>query len=351
MAYVARLKALVQHLLPNGRMDPLEPSSFHQRDIKLANGRQYHICDEQPHGYQHGTTPVLLLIHGFPEFWYEWRYQIGPFVRRGWRVIVPDTLGYGQTDKPDDRSLYTPLATAAEMASLLDALDVKQPVVIVGHDWGSAAAWAFATRYRERARALVTLSIPYVPPLNQQQTVSSTVTSNPNLFGYWQYFTSPEGPKEIQANLPRFFDAMYRSNKTQVNFTSLGACKKLMKGETKIAGPTDVMSERERAFYIDTFERGGIDAPINYYRSADCRYEQEQALKLNPVLPTSMPILFIATKEPFCTPKRIEATRPFVPSMEVARLTSNHFVMLEKRDEITQIIGDWVENKLKATSA
>ncbi|KAG8876263.1 hypothetical protein FRB97_004305 [Tulasnella sp. 331] len=270
-----------------------EPTSFNQRDIKLANGRKYHLCDELPECYEHGKTPVLLCIHGFPEYWYEWRYLIGPFVRRGWRVLAPDTLGYGGTvceeayflsaqglkyrmpqDKPSDRSLYTPLSMAAEMAALLTALDLLQPVVIVGHDWGAAAAWAFA-------------------------------------------------------------------------FTPLGACEKLLKDETKIAGPTDVMSAKERAFYIETFEREGIDAPMNYYRSADCRYEQEQALKLDPVLPKSMPILFIATKEPFCTPARVEATRPFVPSMEVERLASNHFVMLEKRDEVAQIIGDWVEKKLE----
>lgn len=98
-------------------MDPLSPASFNHRDIKLTNGRQYHICDEEPEGYIYGTTPVLLLIHGFPELCelhpvgstslnreidsgavgYEWRYQIGAFVRRGWRVIAPDTLGYGRT--------------------------------------------------------------------------------------------------------------------------------------------------------------------------------------------------------------------------------------------------------------
>ncbi|KAG8844344.1 hypothetical protein FRB96_003068 [Tulasnella sp. 330] len=317
-----------------------EPTSFNQRDIKLANGRKYHLCDELPECYEHGKTPVLLCIHGFPEYWYEWRYLIGPFVRRGWRVLAPDTLGYGGTDKPSDRSLYTPLSMAAEMAALLTALDLLQPVVIVGHDWGAAAAWAFAVRYRERTRALVTLSIPYFPPLSQPLTIARAVALDPNMYGYWQYLTSQEA-------LPRFIDCIYRSLDTPVQFTPLGACEKLLKDETKIAGPTDVMSAKERAFYIETFEREGIDAPMNYYRSADCRYEQEQALKLDPVLPKSMPILFIATKEPFCTPARVEATRPFVPSMEVERLASNHFVMLEKRDEVAQIIGDWVEKKLE----
>ncbi|KAG8880734.1 hypothetical protein FRB98_004751 [Tulasnella sp. 332] len=335
-----------------------EPTSFNQRDIKLANGRKYHLCDELPECYEHGKTPVLLCIHGFPEYWYEWRYLIGPFVRRGWRVLAPDTLGYGGTvceeayflsaqglkyrmpqDKPSDRSLYTPLSMAAEMAALLTALDLLQPVVIVGHDWGAAAAWAFAVRYRERTRALVTLSIPYFPPLSQPLTIARAVALDPNMYGYWQYLTSQEAVKEIQTNA--------RTNSRNVFFTPLGACEKLLKDETKIAGPTDVMSAKERAFYIETFEREGIDAPMNYYRSADCRYEQEQALKLDPVLPKSMPILFIATKEPFCTPARVEATRPFVPSMEVERLASNHFVMLEKRDEVAQIIGDWVEKKLE----
>ncbi|KAG8875304.1 hypothetical protein FRB98_007991 [Tulasnella sp. 332] len=118
-------------------MDPLNPESFNLQKIKLPTGRTYEYCDQTPTDYKHDETPVLLLIHGFPELWYDWRYQIGPW------------------DKPDDPALYTPFALAGEMADLLDALDVKKPIVVIAHDWGAPTAFSFATRYTERTKALV----------------------------------------------------------------------------------------------------------------------------------------------------------------------------------------------------
>jgi len=266
----------------------------------------------------HGVTPVLLLIHGFPEFWYEWRYQIGPWVRHGWRVVVPDTLGYGGTDKPDDASLYTPTSTATDMASLLTALGVNQPVVVVAHDWGAATAWSFAIQYQERTRALVSVSVPYHAPMPPALTVALMVQNSPNLIGYWTYLTSPDGAKEIQGNLPRFFDMMYRSRSKKLDLFAGDNFARLFKGDLKFEGQSDVLSKEERDFYIKTFEKGGIDKPLNYYRAIPFRYEQEQALGLNPNLPSEMPILLIAPKwEPFPTPERIKETKKYVPSLEV----------------------------------
>lgn len=72
------------------------------------------------------------------------------------------------------------------------------------------------------------------------------------------------------------------------------------------------------------------------------------ALKLDPVLPKTMPILLVATSEKFATDERIDMTREFVPSMEVVRLNGcNHFAMLEQPKEVTQVIGDWIEKQLK----
>lgn len=74
-------------------------------------------------------------------------------------------------------------------------------------------------------------------------------------------------------------------------------------------------------------------------------------LKLNPILPTTLPVLLVAPDhEPFCSPERVEKSREYVPSLEVVRLDSAHFVMLEKRDEVTQIIGNWVEKNLKGAA-
>ncbi|KAG8843571.1 hypothetical protein FRB96_003896 [Tulasnella sp. 330] len=319
-------------------MDPLNPESFNLQKIKLPTGRTYEYCDQTPTDYKHDETPVLLLIHGFPELWYDWRYQIGPWVRRGWRVIVPSMLGYAGTDKPDDPALYTPLALAGEMADLLDALDVKKPIVVIAHDWGAPTAFSFATRYTERTKALVSVSIPNQPPMPMSITTDQLVAfGGADWLGYWYFLCSEGGPAKIQ------------SNKTvSPELWGDGTIEKIMDGNLEAPGPSDLMTAKERQFHIDTLEAGGIDKPLNYYRQTPHAFAIQDRLKLNPVLPTTLPVLLVAPDhEPFGSPDRAEKSRGLVPSMEVVRIDSAHFALLEKRDEVTQIIGDWVEKKLK----
>ncbi|KAG8843555.1 hypothetical protein FRB96_003918 [Tulasnella sp. 330] len=332
-------------------MDPSDPSSFNLQHTKLANGRNYRYCDQTPTDHVHEKTPVLLLMHGFPESWYEWRYQIGPWVRRGWRIIAPDMLGYGGTDKPDDVSLYTPLSIAAEMAGLLDALDLQQPVVIVAHDWGAPAAWAFAIRYTERVRSLIAISVPYQPPLPMSLTVPQLVeVFGSDVLGYWLFFDSPEAPAIIDANISNMVDLFWRSHDTTSKppLYPPGALQKYITGEWKIESPSTILSEKERQWYIDTLKAGGIEKPLNYYKSTPYRYGQEQELKLNPVIPSTIPILLIVpTGESITSAKAVERTRPFVPSMEVVHPVGAHFVMVESGAEVAKMIGEWLEEKLK----
>ncbi|KAG8868569.1 hypothetical protein FRB97_002182 [Tulasnella sp. 331] len=345
-------------------MDPLDPASFNLETVKLATGRLYECCDQIPSHYVHDETPVLLLLHGFPELWYDWRYQIGPWVRRGWRVIAPSMLGYSGTDKPDDPALYTPLSLAGELAGLLDALDIKQTVVLIAHDWGSTIAWAFATRYTERTRAIVSLSIPYTPPVPKSFTPQELVAIvGVDLMGYRLFFCSDDGPTKIQSNIPLFVDALYRTHNTMdPKIFGEGTVEKLMSGEIPYPGPSDLMSEKERKFQIETLERGGIDKPLNYFRQTPYTFKIQEAhtrgyafsqsteLKLNPILPATLPALIIAPNfDPYSAPDRIEKSKAFVPSLEVTRVDGAHFVMLEKREEVTQIVGDWLQKKLKTT--
>lgn len=84
--------------------------------------------DQVPKGYDKERTPTLLCIHGFPDLWYGWRYQIGPWVNRGYRVIAPDMLGYGGTSKPEDAAEYSSKRLCADLAALLDLLGIGKAV-------------------------------------------------------------------------------------------------------------------------------------------------------------------------------------------------------------------------------
>ncbi|MGH1572620.1 alpha/beta fold hydrolase [Methylobacterium sp. P31] len=106
------------------------------------------------------SGPPTLLLHGFPEFWYGWRHQIGPLAEAGLRVIVPDQLGYGLSDKPPGIDAYHLDRLAGDVLALADAYGFST-VRLVGHDWGGLVAWWVASRHPERIDRLAILNAPH----------------------------------------------------------------------------------------------------------------------------------------------------------------------------------------------
>ena len=120
-----------------------------------TNGIKLHVVMAGPKD----GGPVLLL-HGFPEFWYGWRKQIPALAKAGYRVIVPDQRGYNLSDKPKGVNAYALDKLVADMLNLIDALGY-QKVNLIGHDWGAMVAWVLASRHPERLHKLGILNVPH----------------------------------------------------------------------------------------------------------------------------------------------------------------------------------------------
>lgn len=103
--------------------------------------------------------PVILL-HGFPEYWGGWKRQIPALAQAGFRVIVPDQRGYGQSDIPRGVAAYSLRELAKDIVGLMDALGYEN-VYLAGHDWGAVAAWTVGISYPERVRKLAILNVPH----------------------------------------------------------------------------------------------------------------------------------------------------------------------------------------------
>src|SRR4051812_42095490 len=93
------------------------------------------------HLVEWGAGPPVVLLHGFPEFWYSWRHQLPALAAAGYRAVAPDLRGYNESDKPPGVESYRIERLVTDVAELIRSLGSPRAVV-VGHDWGGAIAWA-----------------------------------------------------------------------------------------------------------------------------------------------------------------------------------------------------------------
>jgi len=106
-----------------------------------------------------GEGPLVLLLHGFPEFWYSWRHQIAALAPR-FRVVAPDLRGYNESEKPAGVPAYAMPELIADVEGLIHAFDARE-AAIVGHDWGGGVAWYFAMDRPALTRRLAVLNCPH----------------------------------------------------------------------------------------------------------------------------------------------------------------------------------------------
>ncbi len=127
-----------------------------------ANGARFHVASM-------GEGPLVLLLHGFPEFWWTWRHQLVTLAEAGYRAVAVDLRGYGGSDKPPRG--YDLITAAADAAGLIRALG-EANATVVGHDWGGLAAWTLAAYFPKAVRRLAVVSMAH--PLRMRARVLSS---------------------------------------------------------------------------------------------------------------------------------------------------------------------------------
>ena len=208
------------------------PEGFRTRFVDLPELRM-HVAEAGPEDGE----PVILL-HGFPEFWYTWRHQMRALADAGYRAIAPDQRGYNLTEK---RGPYHARRLSQDICDLQDALGIAA-CPIVGHDWGGAISWSFAALYPERASKLVALNAPH--PQSFQDACKRGLTQLRKSW-YMFYFQLPW--------LPEF---TIRS----------GDFKKIRGHFAELPGETMTPEDIER--YVEALRQpGALSAALGWYRA------------------------------------------------------------------------------------
>jgi len=137
-----------------------EPDLGEHKYITVNNGQKLHYVESGD-----PSKPLLLFVHGFPEFWYTWRHQIRYF-NKNYHVVAMDMRGYNDSGKPSGVSSYLMEYLIDDIKGLVEGLNVSK-FTLVAHDWGAAVSWTFAATYPEMLEKLVILNGPYPPAMQK----------------------------------------------------------------------------------------------------------------------------------------------------------------------------------------
>lgn len=123
-----------------------------QHEYITTNGIKLHYVTQ-------GEGELMVMLHGFPEFWYSWRHQIPEFAQN-FKVVAVDLRGYNESDKPSKQSAYVMDEFIKDIEGVIKGLGYDR-CVLVGHDWGGAIAWSFAYAHPDMVERLIVLNLPH----------------------------------------------------------------------------------------------------------------------------------------------------------------------------------------------
>jgi len=222
-----------------------------------------------------GTGPLVLMVHGFPESWYSWRWQIGPIAAAGFTACAIDVRGYGGSDKPRPVEAYAMDALVADIAGVIQAFG-EGPAVLIGHDWGAPTAWAAALHHPSVVRAVGALSVPFlprspVPPMAMLRAIFA------GQFFYQLYFFEPGvAEAEFEADIRTALRKFLVMAGGETDLTKLPPKKESDDLLSNLPDPKTLpawLSEADLDFYAAEFTRSGMRGPLNYYRNHDLTWE------------------------------------------------------------------------------
>jgi pimeloyl-ACP methyl ester carboxylesterase len=276
----------------------------------VVNGLRLHLVEA-------GTGPLVVLLHGFPEFWYCWRHQLLALAVAGFRAVAPDLRGYNESDKPPGVASYHLDLLVGDVADLVSHLGAERAHV-VGHDWGGVIAWRLAMLHPALLDRLVILNAPHPATVLRERTnLAQRLRS-----WYIQFFQLPLLPEWLmQAGDFALMERMLRRQPVHPGAYS----------------PQDIH------LYKRALARpGALTASLNYYRAAR-RYFRATFGHIRPVeAPT---LLLWGERDPYLGVWFTEGLERWVSSIRVERWSdSSHWV----QNDVPQRVNERLIEFLRA---
>ena len=262
------------------------------------------------HYVEQGEGPLVVLLHGFPEFWYGWRHQIGPLAEAGFRVVAPDMRGYNLSSKPRGVKAYDVEPLAQDVVDLIEERGERRAHV-AGHDWGGAVAWATAGFHPEAVERLAILNAPH-PRVFIERVKRPKQLAKSWYMGLFQ--------------LPYLPEAMIRRD--------------LRRPFTQDAKP-GAFTEEDLARYEEAITQpGALTAMLNYYRALGRMTPGGAEKRIRPTLAPTRVIW--GERDRYLTPEVAEPHRADVPNLEaVIRLDTSHWVQHDAPGRVAELLTEF----------
>lgn len=258
------------------------------------------------------SAPLVVMIHGFPDFWFTWRSQMEA-LQSDYRVVAVDLRGYNLSDQPEGVESYAMPLLVRDIQAVIEA-EGRDSAVVVGHDWGGAIAWNIAMTIPDAVDLLVILNLPHPAGLareianNPQQRENSAYAFN---------FQRPDAHLALTAQM--------------------------------LAGW--VQDENAREKYIEAFEKSNFESMLNYYKANYPRSDnaQEQRLQPDEAVKVRCPVLmFHGLEDKALLPGALNGTWNWLEK-DLTLVTipgANHFVQQARPELINGVLVDWLARQL-----
>ena len=251
-----------------------------------------------------GSGPLIVMIHGFPDFWYSWRDQMAALSDR-YQCVAIDQRGYNLSDKPKGVENYRLPLLVGDVAAVIKSVG-RDKAIIVGHDWGGMVAWNFALMHPEMTDKLIILDLPHPRGLSRELAHNPEQQKNSQ---YARNFQQPDAASKVNAE---------------------GLARRITDPEA-------------HAKYLEAFQRSDIEAMLNYYKA---NYPREPYVEdTSPVVKVQAPVLmFHGLKDTALLSGALNNTWDWV-AQDLTLVTvpsAGHWVQTDASDLVSKTMKAWL---------
>ncbi|MEX0676159.1 MAG: alpha/beta hydrolase [Pirellulales bacterium] len=254
-----------------------------------------------------GEGPLVVLIHGFPDFWYSWRAQM-PELAKNFQVVAVDMRGYNKSDQPTGVENYAMPKLVADIDAVVKHFKAEK-AIIVGHDWGGIVAWTYAMTFPDKTDKLIILNLPHPKGLARELANNPEQQKNSE---YARNFQKPDAASKVQPQMLAFW----------------------------------VKDPEARKKYVEAFKRSSMEGMLNYYKAnypkepytfseSEVKYPQIKC----PVL------MFHGLKDTALLPGALNDTWKWIDN-DLTLVTipeSGHFVQQDAAEKVTRCMSAWLK--------